>query len=359
VIFLIEVECVSSPVHRCTIGVAYFPNVADTSSTVTFAAASQTVKVSTIQVAGNSKTLFKIPYSQPFPYLICNSGFNTVSTTEKGYSNGRLSFYLVNPVVSNGTGPVYINVRMGVCNLKLGVPNTALIQTLDVVLTSTPEDVTEAVCIPDPNFFKKFFGEDMAHTTKELASRGTVTSYFEDTVFSTSVYCYELSHPTQPLCSATVGTLNRVGSMFDWISLAYVGYKGSTNLTWYPNISNGGSVIRGTRNGFTMDTLPGVGVFVKMVDFFALGTSAEYAFATTFGRNQNFITTKHPYYYKGHFRPIFPVYSPTGTSTVNGTCAVQNEVLSTSTFPWTAAVASALGDDGQFVGFRGFPVVVP
>lgn len=356
--FLIEIEVVSSPLHRASLVVAYFPNVADDSVAVTMALAQQTLKTTTIQVSGNSKTLLKIPYSQPQNYLATASGVNTAYSTY-GFSNGRIGIYLLNPVVSNGTGPIYLNIRMGACNLSMGVPTIGLLANHSVVFTSsTPVAVSDPMCIPEPTFYQKYFGEDMAHTTKELAGRGTISATWKDAAFTVGSKCVHAVYPVNPVASDSVGgTYVRAQNFFDWLAIMYVGYKGSTNVTWYPNIS-GSAIVGQLRGGLETGGVPATTLYVDPIDMFNSSFSAvRYAFYTGFGQNQNYLTTKVPYYFKGHFKPTFPSRI---TATAYSHCAtldIQNRNDSVAGAPFRLAIATALGDDGQFVGFRGIPLL--
>jgi hypothetical protein len=373
----VRLEFVASVFHRATIVAAYFPDFQDIA--ISMANAVQTVKTWQFQISGNAVYDLEIPYSQPDPYLRTITGPGNNVPSSYGESNGVLVFYVLNPVISNGTGDLYLNVYMGACNLHCAIPSDNNLWRINYSTTSSgyeglmsfddsrlvftsspiaPAAKPNPLCMPDPTFYKQYFGEEMAHTAKELAGR--MSSYLlitQPVAMVRSGFGYTVTIPEFPPPT----TLNAAwpaiyfgvnNNVFAIISGAYVGYKGSVNYTIYPDsYVSGAKTVLAVKSKYKQTGI--VGFFDTVSMWF---TNESTTFATIYNDLQNFLTVKVPYYYRGMFRPTFPIQTST---TIPENCVDFVIMSNTKNQPDPrVAIFSGAGDDANFVFFRGAPIAV-
>jgi hypothetical protein len=370
--FKVKLEFVGSVFHRATIVVAYFPNVSDTATLVSLANALQTVKTWTFQLSGNSFYELEIPWSQPYPYMDLSSGpqFGTALTTQNR-TNGNLGFYMLNPVSSGGTGPYYMNIYYAGCNLRMGEPTEAFIASrYQPVLTSAPTSLVNPMCIPDPTFFKEYFGEEHAHTTKELSSRFSSQYTFTDTLSAKTSPGVILTLPTKPMVATAIAlptTINREFSLLDFICHSYVGYRGSMNFIVYYESFNryvAGPVSEWTYgcNAYMFQSNAAISVVVPATSY-AWNRTLVAPFASAFTAIQKFLAFTYPYYYRAKYDSCYPVNNTTSTTDDPDRTMMQIEVLFQDlTNPTVSSKAvfnihHAGGDDFTLVQFRGTPTM--
>jgi hypothetical protein len=351
-----EIEFVSSVFHRTTILVLYDPvgNV-----TAPYTSKVSTLQHWTFQVSGHSRETIIIPWKQmelvknvALPY---HPGALTLASQVE-FCNGVLYFVLLNPVTTNGSSsPVRINVYSSCENLMLGdlfrggVPQAP---SLDGI---TENIVWSAAVSTDTVLYAKLFGEEPAHTTKELASRSTFYFQAKPTA-ATTTDCTIVLHPRpEPSCpvSTTAGTVIALPSLVDYLSAAYVGTRGSYNYLWYP--SGGSDVVLG---GSVSRTVPSTNDLSVVFSGTFGGQNLMTPETFNWGPYSNTITKINPclsftapYYHQALFKPSYAaVFAREEEGYRLFSEASNNSVL------YTSAVMKAAGDDFLFVGFRGLPV---
>lgn len=355
--FKIRLEFIASVFHRATIVAAYFPDYVDTG--VSMANAVQTVKTWQFQIAGNAVYDLEIPYSQPDPYLSTFYPLGTIPG-RPGATNGTLVFYVLNPNISNGTGDIYMNIYMGGCNLSMGIASNDNLSTMNYYMTSAPapSNLVNPLCIPDPHFYTNFFGEEAPHTTKEWAGRMVhYMDIFTPSSLTRTSYFYRVSIPAVP--PAGYNTTNipvlsgvlPIRSGFQLLVGSYLGYKGSTNIAVYPDSYTGGSHnVLFAKANYTEEATVG---FHELTDLFS--NTQQKTISTMYSALQNFFSVKVPYYYRGYFRPSFPIETD-----VDARHFLDVEVASSSLNNENVGMTiyAGAGDDFNFVFFRGSPVVI-
>jgi hypothetical protein len=353
----VDVEVIASVFHRATIMMAYAPNSTD--SALSFANAVQTLKTWQHHVVGNGKLKFTIPWSQA-------PAFQTVvvpqnSSNSQPYQNGVLIFYLVNPVVTNGsTDPIWINVYYSSRDMKYAIPSTAITSQFSLSLTSVPTTTTKAVPNLDDSFYSKYFGEAPPTSLKELCSKMTNVAYVS--VYATAVGFNKTSFSgVPPLHPAAVSTTTNnvvyVSNLLSYVASSYVGNKGSFNWTYYPSES--------FYNNNTYSTVPVIGNYYASLKLQTTPTSTTgtagmggngYALTTATPEIQNQLSWVFPYYYPGAYRINFPPLSP-----INQQDEVQ-EIGAYSIYNSTVTLRSdlyaSLGDDANWIFYRGTPVMI-
>lgn len=368
----IRLEFIASVFHRATVVCAYFPDIND--SAVTMANAVQTVKNWQFQICGNAVYDLEIPYSQPEPFL---NTFHTPTGAAPavGFANGVLVFYVLNPNISNGVGDIYMNIYSGACNLSMGVPSDHM-SFYNISLTSknivrdkpgplegivftsgaAPANLVNPMCIKDPHFYQNYFGEECPHTTKELAGRSV--KYFRILQNSATVRttkCYRATVPAIPPLALASGAFpsNYVqeSSSFMLLAASYLGFKGSTHITVFPD-----TYATGTKTVLAAKASYHEGGTVDLVGINTYFLASDNAtFAQIYSDTQNFFNLKIPYYFKGMFRPSFPIaVTPVAFDVLD------IDVASTSNIQTDPDMQTYFhaGDDFNFVYYRGTPVTI-
>lgn len=330
------IEVVASVFSRCTLFVAWdpvrvsgVPNVADLS---------QVLKHWVIEVSGSTTTEIRIPWKQLAHFANRywpRYGASHAEPTQDE-SNGQLICMVMNPLVQNGsTDPIFVNVYVHGENMKFGWVSIEergnewngynYMMPVNVSGSIFTSQVSE-----ESNFFGKFFGEEHAHTVKELASRMTtydspLTSTDGDISFVRRFAPYE--------CPPAPGLPVSPTTLLQFLSLAYVGMRGSLNVsTWCADIPFGTIIydlVWSSDESSNTTTTPGQ---------FWTGVTTQSL------QTNSIATVSVPYYYNGLFKPSYNYY------------ASEDACFNM----WTPSggkffTAVGLGDDGVFVGFRGVP----
>lgn len=352
--YKVRLEFVASVFHRCTVVVAYFPDYLDTG--VSMANAVQTVKNWQFQIAGNAVYDLEIPHSQPDPFLDTFRAPNGGGATA-GTSNGILVCYVLNPNISNGTGDIYMNFYMAGCNLSMGCPsNHASGYSISLTSAIAPANLTNPLCIKDPNFYQQYFGEECPHTTKELAGRSVpYVRILQNSGTPRTGKCYTAALPViAPAASGSgmwVTNYSAQANTFSLLSASYLGYKGSTHIAVWPDTyPSGAKTVIASRYNYSTS---GVLDLVSASTLFA--NNDQNTVSTVYSDTQNYIDIKLPYYYKGMFRPTFPIpITPAANHVLQMNFAATTNV---QTDPDIQTYFHA-GDDFNFVFFRGTPVTI-
>lgn len=362
----VHIDVVASVFHRATLMFAYYPNYVDRASNYT--AAPNSVRTWTVQVSGNTSVDLKIPWSQAQAFLPVGPlrPFNasTPYPYDGVFANGVLTCYTIAHVTSNGgTDPPVINVYFSCGDIKLGYPNNDLIsgtRVLSPTLTANSletESVTMGLSSDDKLFYKKFFGETPAHTVKEIANRYNMVYSTRD-VGRTGVGFFKWKIATVPpfqSASAPGSGLIYQQSAFSLLSLAYIGHVGSWNYHWLPDSNQNVNSSSNTQESWTFATvgLNSGAVPGGINGAGALGDDGR-AFMQFFGKISNTAAITIPYYHPGLYRVNYPIVSPSVSQEgavfcINDTCQTSDSVYG---YIW-----ASLGDDGQFVFFRGIPLI--
>lgn len=370
--FKFRIEFIGSVFHRATIVAAYFPDVADTALTVPLATALQTVKTWTFQVTGNAVYDLEIPWSSPYPFSELN-GPTSYGTSLKtnATSNGNIGFYVLNPVISNSTNPLYMNVYMAGCNVMLGHPTNEDLLRFTPVFTSAPAELINPVCIQDATFYKRFFGEESPHTTKELCSRLTPQFRWRDDATSRSGNRVNIILPNRPFlysgATSIPTSITPLMSLLTFTTNSYVGYRGSINWTVFPDSDDKQVVSTAQFVPWTLGTrielLP-QGVPISVIESVAPDSwNFEFVSTMNYVANafQKFISFTYPYYYKGLFDSIYPVVSPVTDTSKNmfrTSIVLADNRLPTVPSHCTALFLHGAGDDLKFIKYRGMPTII-
>jgi hypothetical protein len=355
----VTIEAVCSVFHRATILVAYLPNNAD--FIVTYANAVQTVKTWSIQISGNSETKITIPWSQPEQY----EAVSNVSNTTDSNANGNLSFYLVNPVTTNGsTDPIYLNIFYSSAEMFFGHPDCRKTNryTLNLSAALAPiNSVSPQTCSEvDSSFYSRFFGEHNPTSTKELANRSEFVYQLQDiTRVPPNRVGFEAPADGFVNPSQIPATNDKVGynyGTFSFLSSAYHGRRGSINYTWYPGIDL-------LQNNIHFSALfmyrIGFGMFNTFTD--VIGTTAKEthsdAFATINPVNQYAASITVPYY-----NAFYTVNYPCAQGGEGVIFSVETDLTSPMTASGANGGAGCIfqsgGDDFNWVFFRGIPATL-
>lgn len=344
---IFDVEFVCSVFHRASVVILYDPSpVPVYAAAAPFAQYVGTLKHWTIHVNGHSRHKIKLPWKQLAPFRSCFAPApSTAAFTTAAGNNGRLVFGLLNTVTTNGsTNPIHVNVYISGENMKFGCPATGR-QVGPVFLTSASAD---------DNFYHKYFGEESAHTVKELASRATTVITTATPVVSASTWMrinigvVTVHDPAITVNGAGYTTTSTGDNLTDYLSLAYVGVRGSYNYVFFPN---GGNTLPFTCSsvkfgGFNLPEYNPASTTSPMIPTTGFG-----AFTTTITKIKNSLEFTVPYYYPGIFRPTFQdLRGLVDTYVVTS----GNDNIATTTAKST--LLKSAGDDFCFIGFRGVPV---
>lgn len=204
----------------------------------------------------------------------------------------------------------------------------------------------------DKTFFAKYFGEEHAHTTKELAARFSSAGRFSgefnigpDTDGSFVV-------PVGPEIKAftvVAGTYTKRLSLVDFLSAAYVGVRGGYNYSLWPSrpseprtatvslVETNGYTIGGNSTG-PLSTIPGWTAYSN--HNIVVNPSVEVTI---------------PFYYPGMF---YSTYETWRANTIQGLSYLVAYNLLVVADPASVVIMKAGADDFTLVGFRGLPTTV-
>jgi len=355
----ITFEFVASVFHRATVLICFTTNNTAGPPAPTLVTALGGVMTKVVAISGNTTVTYTIPWRQLESYL--KVGVWNTNTYPNGLAenNGWVSLLLVNPVTTNGsTDPIAVNVYYSAKNMKFAIPSLLkmnagpITSTINVLLTSSSliSDVTKSSfgeSNEQNDFFDRFFGEDVATSTKKLAMKQAqyVTmsedpgdgSLLREASFSLSnTLFYQNTFGGQPASA--------VWSYVTYLMMGYVGVRGSISWTFQPRDPTNVNYMAASTD-LTADNTFSTAVTSNPTN---LG-----GYTYGYPKVHPFLHVTAPHYYEGYFRPTCPpVDTLSGSSGDSVRC-----MLSLPATPITSVrVQNALGDDGQFVFFRGFPL---
>jgi len=342
----VDIEFICSVFHRCSVVIAYDP-FGGMSSVPAMADAIQVLKHWTVTISGNTTTTLSLPWRQVTPWKAVNYPYGTdVTTVDPGYLNGHLVFYVLNPVVSNGsTDGIYMNMYFSCKDIQC-----AQIEEMQYAIEYTA------------NEYVRTFGEEMAHSIKELASRScNFLSIFPAgdklyaAFFTTSIVnCVSTQTMIQPDFEAGVVYRN---DLLQFLTRAYVGTRGSITYTVIPSYCRSAKAVVVTQSDENIATTAFVKADVQLPLFPRYGPWF-YANSTIEGN----YTFSVPMYAPAYFIPTSnePAYAfdmqsgSVNVFTINMTQGVVADDSLDSRMD--IQMCRQAGDDFEFVGFRGFPM---
>jgi len=232
-------EFVASVFHRATVLIAYDPYPSGTAPT--YATALSTLENTTVNISGNTTVEVVIPYMQPHPVLR-NPGSNIffADGTDPSYENGKLYVFLVNPVLSNGsTDAIKYNVYLSSDDITLMAPSAGF-QTSRVLMTSNAfvSDVTTVRFGKGlrTNPGKSCF-PDTVESVKDITCRAA--RYYESISVGVKVNGASAWGQNIPYPAHVIGTTNYLEhTLYGWIASAYLGVRGSTYMSSFPECEN-------------------------------------------------------------------------------------------------------------------------
>lgn len=364
--FTFEIVC--STFHRAVIGIAYDPGPAVANNWET---AVQTLKTQIVTVSGNTVVEFEVPWQQPHPFGVVRRPQDTDITP----GNGHISFFLLSPLESNGSvDAIGVNVYTHSNDMKFAVPDISAVSDQQILTTSvgTEDGLTMlsdgvtflsdslnddgceliGVEVPDhfgrsnnDDFFMRFFGEDVAVSTKKTASKLAPVMFadFHDVAHQNTIYDYVINFQIKPrFVGDSLPKLQVTNNYYSWYALGYKGVRGSVNLSMVP-----------LKGGPTT-----TGINTMWLTLFSKDQSAiTNRDAFPFSRNQsigypelhptNDVSVPH-YAGAGYFYPTSMI------ADYGGPGAAYGHSGSDGTF-WCL---SSLGDDGMFINYLGPPVII-
>jgi len=362
-----ELEVIASVFHRATVVVLYDPSGATWGVGDSFQDSISGLQHWTLHLNGHTRHKLEIPWKQMAPMKEVRAPIDTgvVSDGLTVYSNGILKFGLLNPVTTNGSSdPIVINVYQSGKDMRLGGVRPDFTYAYTTLTSTIPSNTND-------KFYEQFFGEECAHTVKELSSRMGVSMRYDigDSVAIAprSGLFFFIRNQMEFIGSTVKGAFysNLVTgyNFVDYFSGSYVGVRGSYN---YSVFANGGLstpfeaaaaqlVAKTSQTGnATLDV--GSGVWVA-------GPSGQ---TFVVSRINPSLDWNAPYYFNGLFCPTFQTKRVSNTlATFPGTKVKLSVDPSTAPANITPPAASGLfkssvilkssGDDFCFVGFRGTP----
>jgi hypothetical protein len=343
----VDIEFICSVFHRCSVIICYDP-FGDAASPPIMSDAVQVLKHWTVTVSGNTTTTLTLPWRQvqPWKYVSYPHTSGGIVTTGADYLNGHLFFYVLNPVVSNGsTDGIYVNTYLSSKNIQF-----AQVSEIDWQIEYTS------------NEYVKTFGEEMAHSVKELANRSCkyltftpVGDHLFAPFFSTSQASCVASTPLllpNPTC-----TITKHNDLLQYLSRAYVGVRGSITYTIIPSYARDAKNVVVVEDADESFQTAFTKVDTEMPDMPSFGPSF-YANGSIEG-NYSFTI---PMYTPAYFIPT--TGEPDHTTDLHEgsvnvfrmglTAGVVNADIAGSSIP--IQMMRQGGDDFEFVGYRGFPL---
>jgi len=333
-----KIEWVCSVFHRATIMVLYNPR--STTLTPPYIEYAPVLQHWTIALNGHGETTIDIPWKM-------QEHFRDVGQPSAnpaiGFRNGTLTIFLLNPVTTNGgTSPIHLNIYAKSNDMALALPKASV--TAVPVLTSMAKT-------SDKNFFTKFFGEEHAHTVKELASRFTSMGKVSEDVVLLGPNAMTYYIPVGPALKENdpFGVRTPLLSLVDFLSAAYVGVRGSYNLSMWPN-----------EVGFPQKA---TGSIMYTSDYNAIGAPVEplqnldgWSAFTNHNMDINpSLEVTIPFYQKGMFYSTYEEWRQVGNTALKYTVFVNS--VAAGERPGVR-ILKAAGDDFTFIGFRGLPTFI-
>lgn len=357
----VTVEIVASIYHRATLLIAFDPaqpNFSTTPSTTVY----QVLKSQIVTISGNTSVTFTCPWKQQQPFKLVDQVHSDAypSSQQLITSNGKLGFYCINPVTTNGsTDPIEINVYYSSKNIKFAIPATRHIANDRIILTSSEMVPAPMDNEPDDtqSVFLRFFGEDVVTTVKKICTKLSLSLITAEVVESyannrivTAVY------PVGNIPAQNGGVYIGNGvSFLDYFANAFVGLRGSVSYAFIPTLYAGnlttGSVVSfcSLISGIQADSSANHLIFTSTNNPIV---TQQTAYSYGFQKVHPNVEFTVPHYYPGYFRPTLPAVNP-GTYYAEA-FALQAQVNQTTAMD-NGQLLNALGDDGAFCFFRGIP----
>lgn len=348
------VEFVCSVFHRVTVVALYEPS----GSTVPlpYLGAMGALQHWTMNVSGNTTFELDIPWKQIEHFReLCLP----TSDAASAFCNGTITFFLLHPVTTNGsTDPVHMNVYMSGSEMAYG-GDVQFSSINPVVLTSMQKT-------GDKMFFSKYFGEEHAHTLKELANRMTQSCRMTYEATALGAIKPVLTVPYGTLVGAPSPTTSILGvniyqsyTLLDILSASYVGIRGSMNYSFFPSsgVSDGvftdcmvKTDFQNNRTGFVLDDGGGLNIFKTFE-----GWNPK---SIMYGKIRNSLDFVIPYRSEGLFVPTYPstILSPLQVAKVE-MFANRTATARGITTICSSTLLSSGGDDFCMVGYRGTPLM--
>jgi len=275
----------------------------------------------------------------------------------------------LNPVVSNSTNPLYLNVYLAGENVKVGIPNVENLVNEQFVLTSgegvvAPVNTSNPVFAPDDDFYKHFFGEDGPHSIKEICNRASMVMYINepDSRSGNTLEWFITGKINPPYINDYANGLGISSGILNHVAAAYVGYKGSVNFHFYPDNFNGftptGDVLA-TYVGYYEGGAWGQYNAEEHEGLLPFNFGTSFGFATIYSKVQNYLQFKFPYYWRSYYVPTFPVERAGLGNNCQHEFRVRNSVFASTNAGLNTdnkPIFASGGDDLNFVFFRGLPV---
>jgi hypothetical protein len=369
----VEVEIVSSVFHRGTIVFLYDPT-GFVPSVPPYLRYVSVLQHWTIDINGHTRKTISLPWKQ----MTAFQGLNKPSGVDADFNyqntNGAMWCFLLNPITTNGsTDPVQFNIYFSSPDMKFGqqyVHSANQPQPVIIPSAGFAEGEGEGITLTagkcdDDNFFYKFFGEEHAHTVKELGNRQTARFRIIQQIGNSdpiSRQTWTISSgpsyvaPTAQGGGITAGvTADYHITLIDFLSMAYVGVRGSYDYSFFPN---GGE--DGKYRGATVHQAP---VGVNDQYFLTTGTVTQIlpfdewtGFSHAYTPINPSLPFTVPYYYDGLFRPTYNSNFGTGDGFVIDTSI--DRIPAGTDNGTNSILYKGGGDDFMFVGFRGVPVTL-
>jgi hypothetical protein len=360
----IDLHFVASVFHRGTFCIFY--DAGHTLVTPTLIQCYATLPYVTVNVVGDTKYRYSVPWNSPNVLLpTLPTIVNETWTPGTSYAvNGFLHIFLLNPISTNGsTDPINIQVLASSPDMQFLGLTQSNFSTCSVVLTSNDPSPTFQVAAStrDKNLALATYGEYPHVTTKQIASRLSTRMGYDLTVSANFAVRAVVNDSVIMKKTGNLATTDDI-SLLAWMAIGYMGIRGSVEYAFDPS-QDATQYMRGSMQVFRETVyIAGSGNSMSAVlpSRFPYDQFMSYAIAN--GSINPIFHVSCPQYANGYFRPVYPLSSTTTVTPLSpgtSTSIAFNGVLTGVPFtPNSARVFDALGDDGQFVFFRGIPPVV-
>jgi len=356
-------EFVASVFQRATVLIAWDPA---TTTVPTVNTAMYQLPHEVIQISGNTSVEILVPWRQIEPTLACTppNGYGAAS------SNGQVWVFLINPVTSNGsTSPIYMNVYAHSDNIRFAVPTLTNVTVCKPVLTSGELVPSQKVSFgngPDlSDFDLRYFGEAADRTFKSYASKISpvfVSSSTGTVVVGDVIASGVLVDPTPLYPSSIIASGAAQTSFYSWAALGYLGSRGSICYSQLAPIVSGYTSTDFRTAAFAPDYVSDP--YISFISSYAIGSSLFQVYPLPSNFHIGY-TKVHPNLdvTMPHYIPyLYRIHNGNGS---NVTSSLYEAVLFTDVGIATSTTATSqsmvlagLGDDGQFVFYRGCPTAI-
>jgi hypothetical protein len=369
------IEFIASPFTRATFLIAWDPFAINTTPP-SFGDALSVLQNTTVQVVGNTVLELTVPYKHYMPVLSC--GLNGIDAGPTPYSgtgiagcnNGMLYFYVINPVVDNGSSAptLPINIWQSSDNIAFfGSSNEGLVVLAPIITTTTltsagyNSDVEMAPAVsvsfgPRTNLsqlHQRVTG-DPIKTVKDIVCRMDPFYRKHHTANPMDGFNYVINNvPMAPITPQSSSQLTRLS----WIASAFLGYRGSFRYSFFGIEDFSTTVLA---NGATQNLVSHI-----------INSKSAYPFVANDSTGSQ-VTAITPNYAWTH-----PNLNVSSRADVGCPIMIGADFLPTRTYPTTygdnlvwycdrstvsntnaqfeSVLSQGAGDDGVFMWFLGFP----